>query len=113
MTDDSAETEAFVSGHRVCGVADTGFAAQRTQGLRRSRQRPLRGVIQSDAGPIIPDGLLIVFKESPMFMTDRDQTLIERLDRHPLLRTRVESLLVVVENAMGVSGHMIYGVAVT
>jgi hypothetical protein len=36
-----------------------------------------------------------------MFMTDRDRTLIERLDRHPLLRARVESLLAVVENATG------------
>jgi hypothetical protein len=36
-----------------------------------------------------------------MFTTDRDQTLIERLDRHPLLRARVESRLAVVENATG------------
>jgi hypothetical protein len=36
-----------------------------------------------------------------MFMTDCDPTLIERLDRHPRLRARVESLLAVVENATG------------
>ena len=32
---------------------------------------------------------------------DLDQTLLERLNRHPLLRTRVESLLQVVEDAAG------------
>jgi len=36
-----------------------------------------------------------------MLTTHRHPTLIERLDRHPLLRTRVESLLAVVENAAG------------
>ena len=36
-----------------------------------------------------------------MFTTDCDQTVLERLDRHPLLRARVESLLEVVENAAG------------
>ena len=36
-----------------------------------------------------------------MYMTDCDLTLIERLDRHPRLRARVESLLAVVENATG------------
>lgn len=33
--------------------------------------------------------------------TDLDQTLLERLKRHPLLRARVESLLDVVEDAAG------------
>ncbi|MFO1434702.1 MAG: ISKra4 family transposase [Candidatus Competibacteraceae bacterium] len=33
--------------------------------------------------------------------TDLDQTLLERLNRHPLLRARVESLLEVVEDAAG------------
>ena len=36
-----------------------------------------------------------------MFTTDCNPTLIERLDRHPLLRARVESLLAVVEDAAG------------
>jgi hypothetical protein len=44
---------------------------------------------------------LILHKESPMFTNDRHPTLIERLDRHPLLRARVESLLAVVEDAAG------------
>jgi len=33
--------------------------------------------------------------------TDRDQMLLERLNCHPLLRARVESLLEVVEDAAG------------
>ena len=33
--------------------------------------------------------------------TDLDQTLLERLNRHPLLRARVENLLEVVEDAAG------------
>ena len=36
-----------------------------------------------------------------MFTPDRNETLIERLDRHPVLRSRVESLLRVVEDAGG------------
>ena len=36
-----------------------------------------------------------------MFPTDRDQVLLERLNRHPQMRTRVESLLAVVEDAEG------------
>ena len=36
-----------------------------------------------------------------MFAIDRDQGLCERLNRHPLLRARVESLLEVVEEAVG------------
>ena len=36
-----------------------------------------------------------------MLTTDRDQILLERLNRHPLLRTRMESLLTVVEDAEG------------
>lgn len=36
-----------------------------------------------------------------MLATDHHLILIERLDRHPLLRTRVESLLAVVEAAAG------------
>jgi hypothetical protein len=36
-----------------------------------------------------------------MLTTDRDQMLFERLNRHPLLRARVESLLAVVEDAAG------------
>jgi hypothetical protein len=36
-----------------------------------------------------------------MFTSDRDQVLCERLNRHPHLRTRVERLLEVVENAAG------------
>lgn len=36
-----------------------------------------------------------------MSAIDRDQVLCERLNRHPLLRARVESLLEVVENAAG------------
>jgi hypothetical protein len=36
-----------------------------------------------------------------MFPTDRDQVLLERLKRHPQMRTRVESLLAVVEDAEG------------
>ena len=36
-----------------------------------------------------------------MFATDRDQVLCERLNGHPLLRARVESLLAVVEDAAG------------
>lgn len=34
-----------------------------------------------------------------MFATDRDKVLCERLNRHPRLRARVESLLEVVEDA--------------
>jgi hypothetical protein len=36
-----------------------------------------------------------------MLTPDRNETLIERLDRHPILRSRVESLLRVVEDAEG------------
>ena len=36
-----------------------------------------------------------------MFTTDCNPTLIERLDRHPLLRARVDSLLAVAEDAAG------------
>ena len=36
-----------------------------------------------------------------MFAIDRDQVLCERLNRHPLLRARMESLLEVVEEAAG------------
>jgi len=36
-----------------------------------------------------------------MFTTDCNPTLIEHLDRHPLLRARVDSLLAVVEDAAG------------
>jgi hypothetical protein len=50
---------------------------------------------------IIPHGLLILLKETAMFTSDRDQVLWERLNRHPHLRARVESLLEAVENAAG------------
>jgi hypothetical protein len=59
------------------------------------------GVIQSDAGRIIPHDLLLPLKETTMFTSDRDQVLCERLNRHPRLRARVESLLQVVEEAAG------------
>jgi hypothetical protein len=36
-----------------------------------------------------------------MLTPDCNETLIERLDRHPVLRSRVESLLWVVEDAEG------------
>ena len=36
-----------------------------------------------------------------MLTTDRDQRLLERLNRHPHLRARMESLLAVVEDAAG------------
>ncbi len=36
-----------------------------------------------------------------MFTPDRDQVLLERLNRHPHLRARVDSLLAVVEDAAG------------
>ena len=36
-----------------------------------------------------------------MLTTDRDRVLLERLNRHPHLRVRVESLLAVVEDAAG------------
>ena len=36
-----------------------------------------------------------------MLTSDRDQILCERLNRHPLLRARVEGLLEVVEDAAG------------
>ena len=36
-----------------------------------------------------------------MLTLDRNETLIERLDRHPVLRSRVENLLRVVEDAEG------------
>ena len=36
-----------------------------------------------------------------MFAPDHDHVLCERLNRHPLLRARVESLLAVVEDAAG------------
>jgi hypothetical protein len=61
----------------------------------------LRGVIQSDAGLIIPYDLWILLKETAMFTSDRDQVLCERLNRHPRWRARVESLLPVVEDAAG------------
>jgi hypothetical protein len=40
-------------------------------------------------------------KETLMLAIDRDQVLCERLNRHPCLRARVESLLEVVEDAAG------------
>jgi hypothetical protein len=58
-------------------------------------------VIQSDAGLIIPHDLLILPQETALFAIDRDQVLYERLNRHPRLRARVESLLQVVEEAAG------------
>ena len=36
-----------------------------------------------------------------MLATDRDQVLCDRLNRHPHLRARIESLLEVVEDAAG------------
>ena len=36
-----------------------------------------------------------------MLTTDRDHVLLERLNRHPQMRARVESLLAVVEDAAG------------
>ena len=36
-----------------------------------------------------------------MLTTDRDQRLLERLNRHPHLRARMESLLAVIEAAAG------------
>ena len=36
-----------------------------------------------------------------MFTPDRDQVLLERLNRHPHLRDRMEGLLAVVEDAAG------------
>ena len=36
-----------------------------------------------------------------MLTTDRDRMLLERLNRHPHLRARMESLLAVVEDAAG------------
>ena len=36
-----------------------------------------------------------------MLTTDRDQVLLELLNRHPQMRARVESLLAVVEDAAG------------
>ena len=36
-----------------------------------------------------------------MFTPDRDQVLLERLNRHPHLRARVDRLLAVVEDAAG------------
>ena len=36
-----------------------------------------------------------------MLTTDRDRILLERLNRHPHLRARMESLLAVVEDAAG------------
>jgi hypothetical protein len=36
-----------------------------------------------------------------MLTTDRDRVLLERLNRHPQMRARVESLLAVVEDAAG------------
>lgn len=36
-----------------------------------------------------------------MLAIDRDQMLLERLNRHPLLRARMESLLAVVEEVTG------------
>ena len=67
----------------------------------RTPPRPKTGVIQSDAGRIIRHDLVIPLKETAMFTSDRDQVLWERLNRHPPLRTRVESRLEVVENAAG------------
>src|SRR5512143_3730368 len=45
--------------------------------------------------------LLIPSKETPMSANDRDHLLCARLNRHPRLRARVESLLEVVEDAAG------------
>ena len=53
------------------------------------------GVIQSDADLMIPP------KDIPMLTTDRDRMLLERLNRHPHLRVRLESLLAVVEDTAG------------
>ena len=39
--------------------------------------------------------------ETPMLTTDHDRILLERLNRHPHLRARMESLLAVVEDAAG------------
>jgi len=36
-----------------------------------------------------------------MLTTERDRVLLERLNRHPRMRVRVESLLAVVEDAAG------------
>lgn len=60
------------------------------------------GVNQSGAGCILLHDLVIPLKETAIFTSDRDQVLCERLNRHPHLRARVESLLEVVENAAGV-----------
>jgi hypothetical protein len=49
----------------------------------------------------MPYCLLIPSKEIPMLTTDRDRVLLERLNRHPHLRARMESLLAVVEDAAG------------
>ena len=40
-----------------------------------------------------------------MLTTDRDRVLLERLNRHPPMRARVESLLAVVEDAAGDCGR--------
>ena len=39
--------------------------------------------------------------ETPMLTTDHDRILLERLNRHPHLRARMESLLAVVEDVAG------------
>lgn len=52
-------------------------------------RRRWTGVIQSDAGLIMRYDSLILPKETPMLTTDRDQILLEHLNRHPLLRTRM------------------------
>ena len=59
------------------------------------------GVIQSDAGPIIPHYLLKPPKETPYAHHCPRPDVLERLNRHPLLRARVENLLGVVEDAAG------------
>src|SRR5512143_458694 len=74
---------------------------QRRGILKSATRLGSAGVIQSDAGPIISHDLLILSKEAPMSANDRDQVLCERLNRHPRLRARVESLLEVVEDAAG------------
>lgn len=59
------------------------------------------GVIQSDASPIISAFSTDHPEGTPMLVTDRDLMWLERLNRHPILRARMESLLCVVEDAAG------------